>query len=139
MSPYEYLALGGLVGALIAVAHILIQGPTVGNSLIAAMLSAAFGAFTAVTIAQEGVLPVWTNHTVNLWGTQVWWDLLFAVGVALFLIAPRARKVGMNLPLWSLFVVSTASIGLLAMCARLFWLENAAENAGNTNMASAPA
>ncbi|MFO6447718.1 hypothetical protein ACLBKU_11285 [Erythrobacter sp. NE805] len=29
----------------------------------------------------------------------------------------------MNLPLWTIFVVSTASIGLLAMVARLFWLE----------------
>ena len=139
MSPFEYLAIGGMIAALIAVAHILLQGPTIGNSMVAAMLSAGFGAFTAVTIAQDGVLPVWTNHTVNLWGTQVWWDLLFAVGIALFFIAPRARKVGMNVPLWALFVVSTASIGLLAMCARLFWLENAKENASASGMTSAPA
>jgi hypothetical protein len=32
----------------------------------------------------------------------------------------------MNVPLWALFVGTTASIGLLAMCARLFWLERAA-------------
>ena len=127
MNPFEILALAGLVAALFAVAHILIQGPTIGNSLIAAVLSAGFGGFTAVTIWADGVLPVWTNHTNNLWGVQVWWDLLFAVGIGLFLIAPRARAVGMNLPLWALFVVSTASIGMLAMCARLFWLEHAAK------------
>ena len=46
------------------------------------------------------------------------------VMIALFFVAPRARKVGMNVTLWALFVGSTASIGLLAMCARLFWLEN---------------
>jgi hypothetical protein len=44
----------------------------------------------------------------------------------LFLIAPRARAQGMNLILWTAFVVATASIGLLAMCARLFWLERSA-------------
>ena len=71
-------------------------------------------------------MPVIANHTANLWGVQVWWDLLISVTVALFLIAPRARAAGMNLPLWTLFVVATASIGLLAMCARLFWLESRA-------------
>ncbi len=30
----------------------------------------------------------------------------------------------MKVPLWILFVVATASIGLLAMVARLFWLES---------------
>lgn len=126
MSAFEYLSLGGLLAALLAVAHILLRGPTIGSSLIAAMLSGAFAGFTAVTIASEGVILVWTNHTSNLWGVQVWWDLLFAIGIGLFLIAPRARAVGMNMPLWTLFVVSTASIGLLAMCARLFVLERAA-------------
>ncbi len=59
-------------------------------------------------------------------GGQVWWDLLIAITIGLFLIAPRARAQGMNLPLWTVFVVATASIGLLAMAARLFWLEQAA-------------
>ena len=67
---------------------------------------------------------VWLNHTSNLWGVQVWWDLLFALGVAVFLVLPRARAQGMKVPLWILFVVATASIGLLAMVARLFWLES---------------
>lgn len=129
MSAFEYLSLGGLLAALLAVAHILLRGPTIGNSLIAAMLSGAFAGFTAVTIASEGVILVWTNHTSNLWGVQVWWDLLFAIGIGLFLIAPRARAVGMNMPLWTLFVVSTASIGLLAMCARLFVLERTSRDA----------
>jgi hypothetical protein len=34
----------------------------------------------------------------------------------------------MSLPLWTALIVATASIGLLAMCARLFWLERAAAN-----------
>jgi len=72
------------------------------------------------------VLPVVLNHTSNLWGVQVWYDLLFSLSVATFLILPRARAVGMNLPLWVAFILATASIGLLAMAARLFWLEAAA-------------
>lgn len=129
MSSFEILALVGLAVALLAVFHILSTRPTVGNAAIAAALAGAFGAFTAVTITNEGVLQVWTNHTNNLWGVQVWWDLLLAVTLALFLIAPRARQVGMNVPLWTLLVVATASIGLLAMAARLFWLERQQDGA----------
>ena len=46
--------------------------------------------------------------------------------VALFFIAPRARAAGMNVLPWTLLVGCTASIGLLAMVARLFWLERRA-------------
>ena len=63
------------------------------------------------------------NHTANLWGVQVWWDLLFSLSVAFFFVLPRARAQGMNLPFWTVFILATASIGLLAMVARLFWLE----------------
>ncbi|MBY6014729.1 hypothetical protein KUV75_07430 [Qipengyuania gaetbuli] len=106
-----------------AIGYVLAGSPKIGSATLAAALAAGFAAFTAVTIAREGVLLVWTNHTENLWGVQVWWDLLFAVGIAVFLIAPRARAAGMNLVPWLLFVAATASIGLLAMVARLFWLE----------------
>ncbi len=124
--PFISLFIGGLVAALVAIGFILANRQIIGSATLAASFSAGFAAFTGVTILQDGVLPIWENHTNNLWGVQVWWDLLFAVGIGLFLIAPRARKVGMNMPLWTLFVVATASIGLLAMCARLFWLERAA-------------
>ena len=126
MTPLEILAAAGLVSALLAVGYIVIAGKPTGSALVAATLSGMFAGFTAITIWSEGVVLVWTNHTTNLWGVQVWWDLLFAIGIGLFLIAPRARRVGMNLPLWTLFVIATASIGLLAMCARLFVLERAA-------------
>ena len=112
-----------LAFGLLAFVYILAAKPTSGNATLAAMLSAGFGAYTAVQIWQEGVMMFWTNHTVNLTGIQVWWDLVMCVMIAMFFIAPRARKAGMNLLPWALFVGSTASIGLLAMCARLFWLE----------------
>ena len=124
MTPYAALFIGGLIAVLTALGYMLASREMTGSPILAAMLSAAFGAYTAVTIATEGVIPVWLNHTSNLWGAQVWWDLLFALGVAVFLVLPRARARGMNVPLWIMFVAATASIGLLAMAARLFWLES---------------
>jgi hypothetical protein len=125
LTPYIALFIGGLGAALIAVGWVLARREVIGIPALAAALSAGFAAYTGVTIWAEGVIPVIVNHTSNLWGVQVWWDLLFSLTIALFLIAPRARAQSMNLPLWTLFVASTASIGLLAMCARLFWLERA--------------
>ncbi|MEQ5786292.1 hypothetical protein J3454_00135 [Erythrobacter sp. NFXS35] len=126
MNTLEIIWIAVVVGGLIALLTILFAKREVGNAEAAAMLCAGFGAFTAVQIAQEGVIGFYTNHTQNLTGVQVWWDLVMCVMIALFLIAPRARRQGMNVPLWAIFVGSTASIGLLAMCARLFWLERTA-------------
>ena len=123
MSAFEILAAAGLASAMLALGYVIAGSPKIGSAILAAALASGFGAFTAVTIAKEGVLLVWTNHTQNLWGVQVWWDLLCAVVLAVFLIAPRARAAGMRMIPWTLFVAATASIGLLAMAARLFWLE----------------
>lgn len=110
--------------AVPAVLYILIAKPASGSAILAAMLSAGFGAYTAVQIWSEGVVMFYTNHSQNLTGLQVWWDLIMCVVIGLFFIAPRARAVRMNLLPWFLLVGATASIGLLAMCARLFWLES---------------
>ncbi len=116
----------------VGIVHILTAKPTIGSATLAAMLSAGFGAYTAIQIWSEGVVMFFTNHSVNLTGIQVWWDLVMCVIIALFFIAPRARAVGMNVPLWTLLAGCTASIGLLAMVARLFWLESQSEAAIST-------
>lgn len=92
--------------------------------VLASILAVAFTGFSVVTFLQDGLLPFWTNHTTNLAGNQVWLDLLIAVSIALFLIAPRARAVGMSMWPWSLAVMATASLALLPMLARLIWLEH---------------
>lgn len=114
----------------LAGAYILIAKPTNGSPLFAAMLCGLFSGYTAIQIAQEGVVMFFTNHSANLTGIQVWWDLVMCVVIAFFFILPRAQKQGMNVLPWALLIGSTASIGLLAMCARLFWLENAAQDKG---------
>ena len=123
MSPYAIAAAAALVAVLAAIVHIVANRPQAGNPGLATVLAAAFGAYSAWTIAREGPLGFWPNHTQNLWGVQVWVDLLSAVTIALLFIAPRARAAGMNVPLWTVLVAATASIGLFAMVARLFWLE----------------
>jgi hypothetical protein len=123
LTPFLALAGGGLVFTVAGVLSMFLRPEAPGNALLAGALSAGFAAFSAVTIATEGVFPVVLNHTSNLWGVQVWWDLLFSLSIAYFLILPRAKAQGMNLILWTVFILATASIGLLAMCSRLFWLE----------------
>lgn len=114
-----------IIGAsTLAGAYILIAKPAKGSAALAAILSAGFAVYTAIQIAREGVVMFFTNHSQNLTGLQVWWDLVMCVVIAFFFIAPRARAAGMNVLPWALFAGCTASIGLLAMCARLFWLEN---------------
>lgn len=125
MTPLEIIWLAAAAGGLVALLTILIAKRESGNALVAALLCAGFFAFTAVQIGQEGVIGFYTNHTRDLTGLQVWWDLVQCTMIALFFIAPRARKQGMNILPWALLVGTTASIGLLAMCARLFWLEQA--------------
>lgn len=139
LAPTEILTIAGLIAGLIAFVFILMSDRITGSVLVAAMLSAGFAAFTAVQIWADGIVMFWDNHSVNLTGVQVWWDLIITVMVALFFVAPRARKHGMNVPMWGLFVACTASIGLLAMVARLFWLENAAAQMGAHNAADKPA
>jgi hypothetical protein len=124
MTPTEILFLLGVAVAVIGFVTVLASKRESGSVLLFAMLCGGFSAYTAVQIWQEGILMFWTNHSQNMTGIQVWWDLILAVLIALFFIAPRARKAGMNVPLWGLLVISTASIGLTAMCARLFWLES---------------
>lgn len=121
--PLLALAIGGLVCAVLGILGAALRPAARGNAVLAGLLSAAFGAYTALTLAREGVMTVIVNHTFNLWGVQVWWDLLSAVTITMVLIAPRAKAAGMNLLPWALFVLGTASIGLFAMAARLFWLE----------------
>jgi hypothetical protein len=126
LTPFIALAAGGMVVAVSAIIVSTLRPAAPGNAVLAGTLAAGFAGFTAVTIATEGVFPVILNHTTNLWGVQVWWDLLFSLGIAIFLILPRARAQGMSVWPWIAFILATASIGLLAMCARLFWLENRA-------------
>jgi hypothetical protein len=88
-----------------------------------AVVGAAFILFSLITVAQEGVIQFWVNHTTTWAGNQVWFDLLFAVAISFGLMLPRARSVGMRPFPWAIAVVATACVALLPMLARVLWLE----------------
>jgi hypothetical protein len=123
MTTYELLFFAGLAAAVPFILMLITGRTGAGQWQIAALLSALFMAYSLIPILREGPIGFVANHTTNHWGVQVIWDLLLALCMALFLAAPRARKVGMNLALWVVPVLLLGSIGMLALLARLFWLE----------------
>ena len=91
-----------------------------------AALSSAFLCFSLYAVASTGAFGFWAEHARNAWGNQIWFDLLIGVGVAWYLIVPRARAAGMRPYPWLGLVVLTGGIGLLAMLSRLLWLQRVA-------------
>ncbi|MEP3051186.1 MAG: hypothetical protein ABJP48_08775 [Erythrobacter sp.] len=126
MSPTEILFIAGAIVAGLIFFYLAITNPPHDNAHIGAAMFAGFFAFSAVTIYAEGPLGFLANHNASLWGVQVWYDLIIALGVALVFVAPRAREAGMNVWVYVILTGCTGSIGLLAMVARLFWLERQA-------------
>ena len=126
MTVLEILFVAGIVGALPGVLLLAFRRQLQESAALAALLAAGFWGFSLITVAREGVLGFLPNHVQNLWGTQVWYDLVISVTVALVFIVPRARAAGMNVPLWVLACGMSASLALLPMVARLFWLERRA-------------
>ena len=129
MTTLEILFALGAAAALPAILHLAFGRRVQESATLAALLAAGFIAFSAVPIIKEGYLGFIPNHTQDLWGTQVWYDLIICVVISLVFILPRARAVGMRIPVWVIAVSLTASIALLPMVARLFWLEKRAATA----------
>lgn len=94
-----------------------------GRWLFPAALSFVFLLFSLQAVLVEGPLGFWAEHTRNLWGNQIWFDLLLAIGVGWFFIVPQARAQGLRLLPWLVLIVCTGNIGVLAMLARLLYLQ----------------
>ncbi|NJN64774.1 MAG: hypothetical protein HC882_07775 [Acidobacteria bacterium] len=103
------------------------EGGSIRNGwMFPAAASLAFFGFSLVAVSSEGMSGFWTEHTRNLWGNQIWIDLLLAVGIGWFLIVPQAKALGMRPLPWFLLVASTGCIGFLAMTARMLYLRERA-------------
>jgi hypothetical protein len=94
---------------------------------IPAGLSLLFFLFSLFTIITEGPVGFWVEHTRNLWGNQIWFDLLLAVGIGCFLLVPQAKKVGLNVWVWLVLIICTGSIGFLAFLARVLYEQEVLE------------
>lgn len=102
-----------------------------GSWLFPAALSLIFLLFSLQAVFVEGPLGFWPEHTRNLWGNQIWFDLLLAVGAGWFFIVPQAKALGMRLLPWLALILMTGCIGLMAMIARMLYLR---EHAGQLQM-----
>jgi uncharacterized BrkB/YihY/UPF0761 family membrane protein len=92
--------------------------------IVPALFSCFFLALSLQAVLTEGLMGFWPEHTRNLWGNQIWYDLLLAVVAALYFGIPEAKKVGMRVIPWTLLVLATGSIGLYAFIARLMFLKS---------------
>lgn len=121
------------IGGFLAFAGLLylsFAGSFVGKPLskyvwiVPGLLSCLFAALSVRAIAREGALGFWAEHTRNLWGNQIWFDLLLGVSAAISMMLPRARQVEMRVVPWVLFCLASGSIGLYAFISRLLFLES---------------
>lgn len=83
-----------------------------------------FLCFSLYVINREGVFGFWTEHTRNLWGNQIWFDLLLMAFAVWALILERASKLKMNNLIWLLVILCSGSVGALLMISRVFYLES---------------
>lgn len=129
-----------VVGVVVAAYIIRLSWGTAGqwpaSWLLPAVAGLVFALWTGAAAFSEGPLGFWPEHTRNLWGNQIWFDLLFAAAIALTFMVPRARSLGMRTVPWTLFVLTTGSIGLLAMCARIAYLQGNQVSFGDRAAAS---
>lgn len=118
---------GGIVFAVAILVAMMAGGKQPKNIwMLPGIFAALFVGWTVYAIVVEGPLGFWPEHTRNLWGNQIWFDLLFGIGIAWAFLAPRAKALGMRLLPWLAFILSTGSIGLLTMFSRFLYLQERA-------------
>lgn len=116
------LLVSSLVAVLAVLGYVLIavRGPgRPARWSVPAVLAATFAGWSTYAVLDGGPLGFWAEHHGNPWRTQIWMDLLLAVGVAWYLLQPRLRALGVAPLPWLALVVATGSIGLLAVLARV--------------------
>ena len=90
--------------------------------IIPAVFSVFFFVFSVIAVINEGSMGFWTELLHNMWGNQIWFDLLFAGSIGWLLIVPEAKVRKMSITLWLLLIITTGCIGFLGMISRLLYL-----------------
>lgn len=106
--------------------------------LLPALASLAFLVFSLVVMTREGPFGFIVEHSRNGWSVQIGLDLVLSAVTALCFIAPAARRVGVRMVPWVVLTVLTGSIGLLALAARVLYLQAKVEGAAKAPASAAP-
>lgn len=137
MNSYGWIAAVGAVGLFAFDAYRIAVHPRRLAWWLPAVGAVGFLLVTIRAVVEGGPTGFWPEHTEHAWGNQVWFDLVLAASVAWLALLPRARAAGMNAWAWLACIILSGSLGLLAMFARLLWLEQAhpcpTANAGATS------
>ncbi|MEZ4450348.1 MAG: hypothetical protein R3B09_12795 [Nannocystaceae bacterium] len=88
-----------------------------------ALASLVFLLFSLGIAAREGLFGFIDVIPSSGWSLQIFLDLVLASNVALVSLAPAARRVGLRMRPWVVLTILTGSIGLLALAARIAYLE----------------
>lgn len=115
--------IAGCLAVLFVLYNVFEDGEMKKSWVVPALFSLLFFAFSIASIISEGPLGFWPEHTRNMWGNQIWFDLLIAVCIGWFFITPKAKALGMKLLPWGLIVLGTGCIGFTAMVARVLYLQ----------------
>jgi sorbitol-specific phosphotransferase system component IIBC len=92
--------------------------------VIPTIFSLLFFIVSIQTIVSEGPYGFWIEHTRNLWGNQIWFDLLLSIVAAIYFTIPQAKSLGMNIFFWVLFIFATGSVGLYIYISRIIYLSS---------------
>lgn len=126
MTQFDIVAWMGGAVAVVAVLYLSVAvRPTPMSAwMFPAGLSLLFCLISVRALLVEGPVGFWSHHTQDLWGNQIWFDLLLGVSAALAFMIPRARAVKMRVIAWVILCLATGSIGLYAFISRLLFLES---------------
>jgi len=87
--------------------------------MLPAFGSLAFLVFSLVVASREGLFGFVAEHQRSGWSVQILMDLVFSATVALWFVAPVARRVNVRMWPWVIATVLLGSIGLMALVARV--------------------
>ena len=115
--------LAGVIFIVIGSHNLRSSGVKKHSWMAPAALSAVFACLSLQAVLHEGLFGFWAEHTRNLWGNQIWFDLLLAGGAAWYFAAKKAASLGLRSWPWMVAIIATGSIGLLAFVARILYVE----------------
>lgn len=92
--------------------------------MLPAVVSVLFAIFSVAAILDGGPVGFWPVHTADMWGNQVWIDLLIGIGIGWAFVVPQAKDLGMRVLPWLGLILLTGCIGLLAMVSRVYYLRD---------------